>query len=63
MSPLDRAISHAGIGEVEETFHWLTQAVDDRVSDLVRLQVLPWPPEVRNDPRFAQVAARIGLAV
>ena len=63
VSPLDRAISHAGIGEVEETFHWLTQAVDDRVSDLVRLQVLPWPPEVRNDPRFAQVAARIGLAV
>lgn len=63
VSALDRAISHAGIGEVEETFHWLTQAVDDRVSDLVRLQVLPWPPEVRNDPRFAQVAARIGLAV
>ncbi len=63
VSPLDRAISHAGIGEVEETFHWLTQAVDDRVSDLVRLQVLPWPPEVRNDPRFAQVAARIGLTV
>ena len=63
VSPLDRSISHAGLGDVEETFRWLEQAVEERVSDLVRLRVLPWPTVIRNDPRFAKVAARVGVAV
>jgi len=63
VSPLDRSISHAGLGDVEATFRWLEQAVEERVSDLVRLRVLPWPTVVRNDPRFAKVAARVGVAV
>src|SRR5690606_31126651 len=62
VSPLDRAICHAGLGDVETTFQWLWAAVNDRVSDLVRLRVLPWPAAVRNDPRFEQVAQKIGLA-
>lgn len=60
-SPLDRAICHAGLGEVEETFRWLARAVDERVSDLIRLRVLPWPAEVRGDARFERTAASIGL--
>lgn len=63
VSPLDRSICHAGLGDVEETFRWLAQAVEERVSDLVRLRVLPWPNVVREDPRFERVAARIGVAL
>ncbi len=63
VSPLDRSISHAGLGDVEATFHWLEQAVEERVSDLVRLRVLPWPNVVREDPRFERIAARIGVAL
>ena len=62
ISPLDRAICHAGLGDVEETFRWLESAVEERVSDLVRLRVLPWPEVVRRDPRFERVAGEIGLA-
>ncbi len=63
VSPLDRSISHAGLGDVEETFRWLEQAVEERVSDLVRLRVLPWPNVVREDPRFERIAARIGVTL
>lgn len=62
VSPLDRAICYAGLGDVESTFQWLWAAVNERVSDLVRLRVLPWPAAVRSDPRFEQVAQKIGLA-
>lgn len=61
VSPLDRALGHAGAGDAEATFHWLAQAMTERVSDLVRLRVLPWPAVVREDPRFEEVARRIGL--
>jgi eukaryotic-like serine/threonine-protein kinase len=61
VSPLDHAICHAALGDVETTFRWLETAVDERVSDLVRLRVLPWPAEVRGDERFERVAARIGI--
>ncbi|MCC6929002.1 MAG: protein kinase [Gemmatimonadaceae bacterium] len=62
VSPLDRAICHVGVGDYEEAFRWLTRAVDDRVSDLVRLYSLPWPAEIRADPRFESVARQVGIA-
>jgi len=61
VSPLDRAICYAGLGDVEATFRWMETAVDERVSDLVRLRSLPWPAAVRGDARFARIAARVGI--
>ncbi|MCC6316403.1 MAG: protein kinase [Gemmatimonadaceae bacterium] len=61
VSPLDRAICHAGLGEYEAAFTWLDRAFDDRVSDLVRIKVLPWPADMRNDTRFAAAVARLKL--
>ncbi len=61
VSPLDRAICYAGLGDVEETFRWLETAVNERVSDLIRLRVLPWPAEVRGDERFERIASLVGL--
>ncbi|MDX2121086.1 MAG: protein kinase [Gemmatimonadota bacterium] len=60
-SPLDRSLCLAALGEYESAFTWLDQAFEDRVSDLVRMQVLPWPADMRNDPRFAQAVARLKL--
>ena len=37
-----------------ETFAQLGRAVDERVSDLVRVKLLPWPPAIRSDPRFGE---------
>ena len=41
VSPLERALCYAGLGRLEETFASLEAAFGDRVSDLVRLRVLP----------------------
>ncbi len=61
VSPLDWAMCHAGLFEIEAAFSWLDKAFEERVSDLVRLKVLPWPADMRNDPRFAALVARLRL--
>jgi eukaryotic-like serine/threonine-protein kinase len=58
-SPLDFALVHAGLGEHDETFAQLNRAVDERVSDIVRVKLLPWPSAVRSDPRFAELLTRV----
>jgi hypothetical protein len=57
-SPLDFALVHAGLDEREQVFERLDRAFDERVSDLVRVALLPWPAAVRNDPRFEAVVQR-----
>jgi eukaryotic-like serine/threonine-protein kinase len=61
VSPLDLALCRAGLGEHDEALRLLGAAVDERVSDLVRLHVLPWPAAVREDPRFAAIARRVAI--
>jgi hypothetical protein len=61
ISPLDRCLCLAALGDYEQAFAQLDQAFEERVSDLVRLPVLPWPADMRNDPRFAQAVARLKL--
>jgi tetratricopeptide (TPR) repeat protein len=58
-SPLDFALVHAGLDERDHTFAYLNRAVDERVSDIVRLTLLPWPAAVRTDPRFGDLVARV----
>ena len=41
ISPLDRALVYAGLGDLDATFRWLDMAEEERVSDMVRLKVLP----------------------
>lgn len=59
VSPLDRALIHAGLGEIDETIGALDEAVEHRSSDLVRLKLLPWPKEVREDPRFIRILTEL----
>lgn len=61
VSPLDRAMCHAGLLEIETAFVWLDRAFEERNSDLVRLAVLPWPADMRNDARFSAALAKLAL--
>jgi serine/threonine-protein kinase len=63
ISPLDRALVHDGLGEIDRVFECLDLALDDRVSDLVRLKVLPWSTGVRDDSRFKAMIRQVGLPV
>ncbi|MGE0460701.1 MAG: protein kinase [Vicinamibacterales bacterium] len=60
-SPLDFALVHAGLGEHAQVFAALNRALDERVSDLSRLKLLPWPDAIRHDPRFADLLRRLNL--
>ncbi len=61
VSPLDRALCHAGLNEIAAAFDWLDRAFEERVSDLVRVKVLPWPADMRNDTRFDAAVAKLDL--
>jgi hypothetical protein len=61
VSALDYALAYDGLGEVDQVFAQLDRAVDDAISDLVRLKVLAWSDAVRHDPRFDLLAKKIGL--
>jgi tetratricopeptide (TPR) repeat protein len=61
ISPMEFALVHAGLGEVDAAFAALDGAIDARISDLVRVHLLPWPDVVRDDARFAGVLVRVGF--
>jgi eukaryotic-like serine/threonine-protein kinase len=62
ISPHDRAIIYAGLGEKEQAFAWLDKAYADRSWPLPLLKVDPRFDSLRSDPRFADLVRRIGLA-
>jgi tetratricopeptide (TPR) repeat protein len=61
VSPLDFALVHAGLGDVEATFTALAGAVQERVSDMARVNLLPWQDAVRDDPRFDALLRQLRL--
>jgi len=61
VSPYEKAIVHAGLGETEQTFSWLEKAYSDRSGWLVYLQVEPRLERLRADPRFSSLVKRVGL--
>jgi serine/threonine-protein kinase len=61
VSPLDFALIHAGLGDVDAVFASLSEAETERVSDLIRVHVLPWTDAVRSDPRFMALLGALGV--
>ena len=61
-SPLDFALVYAGLGEQDQVFERLDRAFDERVSDVIRLTLLPWPSAIRSDGRFGEMVRRLNLA-
>jgi len=62
MGNIDVAATHAGLGNKDEAFKWLDQAIDRRFGPMIYLKVNPiWDP-LRSDPRFAESLRRVGLS-
>jgi eukaryotic-like serine/threonine-protein kinase len=61
ISPLDRALILAGLSQWDATFDALALAAEERVSDMARFRLLPWPEAMRQDPRFGAMEIRLGL--
>ena len=61
VQPIALGLIHALLGEKDQAFDWLQRALDDRSTGLVYLKVDPVWDEVRGDPRFGALQARVGL--
>ncbi len=60
-SPYHVARIYTGLGEKDQAFKWLEQAMEERYSSMVWLKADPlWDP-LRSDPRFADLVRRVGL--
>ena len=53
---------HAGLGDVDDAFRWLDQAVQEGATGLIFLRVHPRLDSIREDPRYAALLERLGLA-
>ena len=62
VSPYEKAVIHAGLGETEQAFDWLEKAYAERAGWLIYLQVEPRLDRLRSDPRFGHLVRRVGLA-
>ena len=61
ISPLDLARLHAQLGNREQAFAALEQAMAERPIGLILLKVdQAWDP-IRSDPRFAAIVRRVGI--
>jgi tetratricopeptide (TPR) repeat protein len=52
---------HARLGEKDQAFEWLEKAYADHSDGLVRLKEEIGFDNLRSDPRYADLARRIGL--
>jgi TolB-like protein/DNA-binding winged helix-turn-helix (wHTH) protein/Tfp pilus assembly protein PilF len=60
-SALDTAAVYVYLGEKDRAFALLEKALGERVGGLIIMRVTPeWEP-IRSDPRFEQLARRVGL--
>jgi serine/threonine protein kinase/tetratricopeptide (TPR) repeat protein len=55
------AIIYAAIGEKDQAFQWLEKLYQDRAFDLAFIKVDPFFDTLRSDPRFADLARRVGI--
>jgi DNA-binding winged helix-turn-helix (wHTH) protein/TolB-like protein/Tfp pilus assembly protein PilF len=61
VSPYSIAMVYATLQQPEQVFIWLDKAYETRAARLVRLNVDPIFKSLRADPRFVEIARRIGL--
>jgi eukaryotic-like serine/threonine-protein kinase len=61
LPPLEFAIVYVGLDDRDKAFEWLEKAYDERFSSLIYLTVEPLFTSLHSDPRFADLARRVGL--
>jgi len=56
-------MAYVGLGDTEAAFRWLERAVAEVDPWIAALNVEPAFAPLRGDPRFVQIARRIGFVV
>ena len=61
VSPFEVALIYAALGRKDDAFQWLEKAYNDRSDMLIYLNADPRLDSIRSDPRFLDLAHRVGL--
>ncbi|HXW04204.1 MAG TPA: tetratricopeptide repeat protein, partial [Vicinamibacterales bacterium] len=61
VSPMWIALVHLGLWNLEDVFHWLDRAFEERDGSLILVTSTVEFDPVRDDPRFQSLLARMGL--
>ncbi len=61
VSPQDIALIYSAIGDREKAFEWLEKSYEERTPWLIELNIDPVFDAIRDDPRFHDLAKRVGL--
>jgi len=59
VSPMNFAVLHAQLGEIDEAFRWLERAYVERQPWLRTIHADPQFEPLRSDPRFAELVRRV----
>lgn len=59
-SAIEFAIFFTAIGDLDSTFQWLERAYEEQDAELLWLSIDPIYDNIRQDPRFSALLARIG---
>ena len=59
--PWRLALLQARLGETDDAFHWLREAVRQR-EGVNYVQVHPWLDSLRSDPRYGEILKTMNLA-
>jgi tetratricopeptide (TPR) repeat protein len=61
VTPVALVNVYIGLGDKNQAFVWLEKAFEERSNYLAYLKVFPLVDPLRSDPRFADLAQRVGL--
>jgi eukaryotic-like serine/threonine-protein kinase len=61
VSPMNRALVYAGLGESDQAFEWLDKAYNERSQWLSEIKADPAFDSLRSDARFPELLRRIGF--
>lgn len=60
--PYEFAWIYAALGDTEQTFEWLQKCFEERDPNLAYIRIEPGFDGIHDDPRYASLMRRIGLA-
>jgi serine/threonine-protein kinase len=61
ISPYCIALIYSSMNDKDEAMEWLQRAYDQHVSELIYMKVDPYLDNLRPDPRFKELLAKVGL--
>ena len=62
VDPATIAYDYAVLGDKEQTFTWLTKALNDKSSALQVIKSVPWLDQWHSEPRYVEILKQLNLA-